>query len=47
VSAQDCGTALLNGSQHTALLWRQRVRSAKRRAVLTEDVGHLQRRSHA
>jgi hypothetical protein len=47
MSAQACGPTLLNGTHHATLLWRQRVRESEVVPVLAEDVGHLQRWSHA
>src|ERR1051326_1025944 len=47
MSAQAGSTTLLNGAHHAPLLWRQRMRETKVIRVLAEDVGHLERRSHA
>jgi hypothetical protein len=47
MSAQGCGTTLLNGAHHATLLWQQRVLESEIVTVLAEDVGHLQRWSHA
>ncbi len=47
MTAEQAGTTNLNRAHHTTLLWRQRVGEPKVVAVLAEDVGHLQRWSHA
>jgi hypothetical protein len=47
MSAQTGGPTLHDGAHHAPLLWRQRVREAKVVTVLTENVGHLQRWTHA
>jgi hypothetical protein len=45
MAAEGGGAALLDSSHDTPLLWRQRVREPKQRAVLEEDVGHFQNRT--
>jgi hypothetical protein len=47
MSAQAGGPTALNGAHHAPLLWQQRVRESEIVTVLAEDVGHLQRWSHA
>jgi hypothetical protein len=47
MSAQGCGATALDGAHHATLLWRQCVRESEVVPVLAEDVGHLQRWSHA
>jgi len=47
MSAQAGGPTTLNGAHHATLLWRQRVCESEIVTVLAEDVGHLQRWSHA
>jgi len=42
MTAEHSRTADFDGPHHTPLFWRQRVREPKRRAVLAEDLGHLQ-----
>jgi len=47
MSAQGCGSTALDSAHHTTLFWQQRVRESEVVPVLAEDVGHLQRWSHA
>jgi hypothetical protein len=47
MSAQGCGPTALNGAHHATLLWQQRVCESEIVTVQAEDIGHLQRWSHA
>src|SRR5215216_6628022 len=47
MSAQGCGPTTLKGAHHAPLLWQQRVLESEVVTVLAEDIGHLQRWSHA
>src|SRR5438067_2324696 len=43
MTAEHAGAARFNSAHHAPLLWRQRMRGAKRGPMLAADVGHLQR----
>jgi hypothetical protein len=47
MSAQAGGPTTLNSTHHATLLWRQLMRESEVMPVLAEDIGHLQRWSHA
>jgi hypothetical protein len=47
MSTQAGSPTALDGAHYAPLLWRQRVRESEVVPVLAEDVGHLQRWSHA
>src|SRR3989442_14251315 len=47
MTAEHAGTTDFNSAHHPPLLWRQRMGEPEAGPVPAEDVGHLQRWSHA